>query len=186
MNHLFEAANEVCEFLTGKNWDYCIIGGLALQKWGEPRTTLDTDIALYTGLGEEESFVDPILERFQSRISEARVFALKHRVLLIQASNKKDIDIVLSALPFEREMIRRARRVEFAPSVRLPCCTAEDLVIMKVFANRPRDQLDAEGIVDRQHQLDTEYILRQLAELCEIKEAPEILEKGKELLFQRP
>lgn len=41
MNVLFEAAKEVCEFMAVRKWEFCIIGGLAVQRWGEPRTTLD-------------------------------------------------------------------------------------------------------------------------------------------------
>ena len=187
MNGLFEAAKEVCDFMTARRWRFSLIGGLAVQRWGEPRATLDADIVLLAGLGgEEEIYVTAILERFASRIPEARQFALTRRVLLIRASNGKDVDITLGALPFEEEMIRRAAPVEFAPELRLPCCTAEDLFIMKAFAARPRDWLDAESIVNRQTRLDRDYILRHLAELCELKEAPEILRRAEQLLREKP
>jgi hypothetical protein len=182
MNALFEAAREVCAFLFEKGWDYCLIGGLAVQKWGEPRTTLDADIVLYTGLGQEEVFVDAILDRFQARFPNAREFALTNRALLIRAPNGIEVDIVLGALPFEAEMIRRAGPVEFAPGLELRCCTAEDLFVLKAFAGRPRDWIDAESVAIRQTELDTEYILRNLAELCEAKGTPESLEKARRML----
>lgn len=184
MNALFEAAKEVCEFMVAHQWEFCIIGGLAVQRWGEPRTTLDADMTLLTGWGEEESYVTAILERFESRIPDGHAFALTRRVLLIRASNGKDVDISLGALPFEVGMIRRAAPVEFAPGLLLPCCTAEDLFIMKAFAARPRDWLDAESLVIRQASLDKEYILEHLADLCELKEAPDILDRAKRLLME--
>jgi len=186
MNGLFEAAAEVGGFMSDRGWRYCLIGGLAVQRWGEPRTTLDADIALFTGWGGEEAFVDAILERFPSRVGDGREFALKHRVCLIRAFNGKDVDISLGALPFEAEMMQRARIVEFAPGVRLPCCTAEDLFITKAFAGRPRDWLDAESIVVRQKRLDNNYILEQLADLCALKDVPELLEKARRLLLEKP
>ena len=182
MNALFEAAREICGFMAGRGWEFCVIGGLAVQQWGEPRTTLDVDIDLVTGLGEEEGFVSALLDGFPSRIPDARAFALNRRVLLIRASNGRDVDVSLGALPFESDMVRRSRIVEFAPGVLLPCCTAEDLFVMKTFAARPRDWVDAESIVARQSSLDREYILRQLVPLCELKETPEIVERARRLL----
>ncbi len=186
MNPLLEAASEVGRFFEDHGWPYCVIGGLAVQNWGEPRTTLDADINLFTGLGGEETFVDVILEKFESRITGAREFALTRRVLLIRASNGKDVDISMGGLPFEAEMIERAVTVELCQGIRLPCCTAEDLVILKAFADRPRDWLDIQGIVTRQSRLDNQYVLAHLAMLCELKEAPEILEKTRRLLAEKP
>jgi len=186
MNALFEAAKEVCGFMAERRWEYCIIGGLAVQKWGEPRMTLDADMTLLAGWGEEEIYVAAILERFQSRIPDGHAFAVNRRVLLIRASNGKDVDIALGALPFETDMVRRASPAEFAPGLFLRCCTAEDLFIMKAFAARPRDWLDAEGVAVRQRVLDREYILRHLADLCELKEAPDIFERAKRLLTETP
>ncbi len=103
-------------------------------------------------------------------------------MLLVRASNGKDVEISLGALPFETGMVRRAKLAEFAPGLLLPCCTAEDLFIMKAFASRPRDWVDAESILARNATLDAEYILFHLADLCELKEAPEILDRVKHLL----
>ena len=185
MNPLLEAAQEVCEFLSEQAWEYCLIGGLAVQKWGEPRTTLDADITLFTGMGREEEFVDPTLGHFSGRLPNAREFALANRVLLVRAANGTDIDIVLGALPFEAEMIRRAKPVEFAPGVELVCCSPEDSFIMKAFAGRPRDWLDAESIASRQSNLDNKYILEQLEPLCALKDAPELYEKAKRILTEK-
>jgi hypothetical protein len=186
MNALFLAAKEVCDFMGALQWQFCLIGGLAVQRWGEPRTTLDADLTLLSGWGEEEAYAAAILDRLESRIPDAKAFAVAHRVLLVRAANGKDVDITLGALPFEAGMVRRAVPVEFAPGCLLPCCTAEDLFVMKAFAARPRDWLDAESIVARQTDLDTAYILEQLADLCALKEAPEILARAKDLLGRRP
>lgn len=186
MNLLYEAAKEVADFMRRRKWKFCIIGGLAVQRWGEPRTTLDVDITLLTGFGEEEAFAAPLLECFKARIPEALSFAMRNRVLLLTTSNGKDIDISFGALPFENEMMARATPFKFAPGVMLMTCTAEDLVIMKAFAARTRDWLDVEGIIVRQQgHLDRRYILRHLALLCDLKETPEILVKAKKLLGAR-
>jgi len=171
--------------MTVRRWEICIIGGLAVQRWGEPRTTMDVDLTLLAEWGKEEGYVNEILNRFQSRIPDGHTFALTRRVLLIRASNGKDVDISLGALPFEAGMIRRATQVEFAPGFSLPCCTAEDLFIMKAFAARPRDWVDAESVMVRQTNLDKDYVLNHLADLCALKEAPDILAHAKRLLMEK-
>lgn len=178
----FEAALEIAKFMDARRWEYCLIGGLAVQQWGEPRTTLDADFTLLVGWGNEEPFVDELLRHFKSRIPDARLFALQRRVLLLQATNGIKVDIALGALDFEEAMTSRARTMEFSPEVRLRCCTAEDLFIMKAFSSRVRDWSDLESIAARQQSLDTDYIFRHLTVLCELKETPEIVVRAKALL----
>ncbi|MGD9873067.1 MAG: hypothetical protein AB7T27_02240 [Kiritimatiellia bacterium] len=182
MNALFQAVREVADFMDARGWKYCLIGGLAVQRWGEPRATLDADITLLADFGDEEKYAAALLESFRPRIPNALQFALANRVVLIRAYNGKDVDISLGALPFEERMIERSVKLEFAPGLFLPCCTAEDLFVMKAFASRPKDWMDAESIVMRQGKLDTTYIFSQLEPLCELKAAPEIIERARLIL----
>lgn len=48
------AAGEVQSYCRGRGWRFCFIGGVALQRWGEPRLTQDVDLTLLTGFGDEE------------------------------------------------------------------------------------------------------------------------------------
>ncbi len=182
MNELFEAAREVSEFMAERQWKFCLIGGLAVQQWGEPRTTLDADFTLLTGWGEEEPYVKALLERFESRISDAHDFALAQRVLLLRASNGRDVDVALGALPFEESMMERAVSVSLSSGFNIPCCTPEDLFIMKAFAGRPRDWTDAESIVSRQHSLDEDHILDQLDTLSALRDDTETPTRARTIL----
>lgn len=187
MNPLFVAAKEISGFMAARQWRHCIIGGLAVQRWGEPRLTRDVDLTLLTGVGREESFVRPLLERFPGRLPDALEFALNNRVLLIRASNGKDVDISLGALEFEIDMLDRATEFEFAPDCILPVCSAEDLFIMKAFAARPQDWLDAESIAVRQQsRLDATCILKNLSVLADLKESPDILKRARSILESTP
>jgi hypothetical protein len=187
MNALFEAAREVSGFMADRDWPHCIIGGLAVQRWGEPRLTRDVDLTLLTGLGNEASFVRPLLDCFKGRLPDAMEFALQNRVLLIRASNGADVDISLGALGFEIDMLNRATSEEFAPDCVLPVCSAEDLFIMKCFASRPQDWIDAESVAIRQRgMLDVDYALNHLELLSELKEAPGILDRARQILGGSP
>lgn len=177
MKDLVRQALELQDLLVGQGWHFCFIGGIAIQRWGEPRLTKDLDLTLLAGFGDEEKFIDLLLQHFESRIGDARDFALRNRVLLLRTGEGIGIDVALGALPFEEEAVRRSLMIEFAPGIALRTCTAEDLVVMKAFASRPLDWSDVRGILVRQgtRQLDWPYIQRQLQPLCEVKEAPEIL-----------
>ena len=183
MNELFKAAKEVTDFMAEREWRFCMIGGLAVVCWGEVRFTQDADISLLTGYGNEERFARPLLERFTGRLANALDFSLHNRVLLLRTNSGIPIDITFSALPFEVEMLERAVPFEFEDGCTLPVCTAEDLFVMKLFASRPKDLMDAESIALRQRgKLDTGYMLRHLKELSEIKDEPAMLIHAKRIL----
>ena len=59
MIEIFRAASELQTVCESQSWEFCFIGGLALQRWGEPRETVDVDLTLLTGFGGEEPFVAP-------------------------------------------------------------------------------------------------------------------------------
>jgi Nucleotidyl transferase AbiEii toxin, Type IV TA system len=170
---LFREALHVQDFFRDRGWRACFIGGIALQHWGEPRVTRDLDLALFTGFGGEAAFIDALLGAFSARVEDARRFALEHRVLLLRTPPPAnvDVDIALSALPFEEDMVNRATAVEFEPGVRLIIYSAEDLFVMKTFANRLRDRADLEGIARRRgRDLDWDAILERLAPLAAVKD----------------
>lgn len=183
MNAIFEAAKEVADFMKARRWKFCVIGGLAVQRWGEPRLTQDADLTLLTGFGEEERFADALLDSFQARRPDAREFALTNRVLVLRASNGKNVDVSFGALNFEIRMIKRATTFEFADGIALPTCSAEDLFVMKAFAGRAQDWLDAERIAERQgRSLSKAYILKHLSQLCDLKGTPEIVTRARCML----
>jgi hypothetical protein len=46
MNAIFAAALDLQGFCDKRGWRCCFIGGLAVQRWGEPRMTRDADLTL--------------------------------------------------------------------------------------------------------------------------------------------
>ncbi len=182
MIELVVAADELQSFCEARGWSFCFIGGLVLQHWGEQRLTRDVDATLLTGFGNERSYTEPLLSRFAGRRPDAGAFALQHRVLLLKTASGIPLNIALGGLRFEAEAVTRSRVVAFSSGLALRICSAEDLVIMKAFADRPRDWVDLEGILVRERgRLDWEYIDRQLRPLAEAKDAPGIVNRLKVL-----
>ncbi len=182
---LLEAALEIQTQLEEYHARFCFIGGVAVQRWGEPRFTKDADLSLLTGFVEDEKWTDLILGKFEARYPEAREFALQRRVVLVRSSNGTDLDISLGGLPFERNCIERASRWVFAEGHQLLTCSAEDLVVHKAFADRPLDWIDIEGIIARQGaKLKAPQIIGELKPLAELKEQPELVDRLEELLLR--
>jgi hypothetical protein len=185
MKSLFAAAADLEAFLIEQGWRYCFIGGIALQRWGQPRLTNDIDLTILAGFGNETVYVDAMLKRYEARGSGSREFALKHRVLLLQSREGIPIDVALGGIAFEERAVSRATRYEFLPGVSLLTCSAEDLIVLKAFADRPRDWADVDTILARrQAQLHWDYIFEQLEPLCELKGAPEIIDRLQRLREQ--
>src|SRR3989442_15172977 len=115
MNALLEASKEVFEALQRLNVQACLIGGLAVQRWGQPRQTVDVDLTLAIKLESEEHLVDELLRQFEPRISGAREFALRRRVLLLEASNSVGLDLALGLTSFEAKTVERSTPYRFAP-----------------------------------------------------------------------
>jgi hypothetical protein len=180
MKSLFRVAAQLDTLLTERRWRYCFIGGIALQRWGQPRLTNDIDLTVMarSDTDREVRFVDEFLGMYKGRIPDAREFALENHVLLLASEDGIAIDVALGGIAFEEQVVSRATRYEFLPHLSLLTCSAEDLVVLKSFADRPRDWADVETVIIRQQgKLDWEYILGQLRPLCQIKEAPEIIDR---------
>jgi hypothetical protein len=46
---LIRAASDLQALCEAEGFRFCFIGGLAVQRWGEPRETVDVDMTLLTG-----------------------------------------------------------------------------------------------------------------------------------------
>ena len=170
------AAGDVQRFCLERHWQFCFIGGVAVQRWGEPRLTQDVDLTVLTGVGNEERFTDALIGAFATRRPDAREFALRHRVLLVRTGSGVDVDVAFGALPFEERSIQRASPWVWTADTSLITCSAEDLVVHKVFAGRDLDWSDVERILTRQHgKVDLSQIREELQPLLELKGEPEAL-----------
>jgi len=186
VNPQLEAVWELHKFLRAHNLDYAVIGGIAIQKWGEPRFTRDVGISVAASLGDSADLVRLITERFPSRTKDPVGFARTTRMVLIKAGKGVDVDISLAFPGYEDELFRRAVDYEIEPGKAIRLCSAEDLIIHKAVAGRPQDLSDIRGVVYRQgEQLDLAYTRRWLKAFAEALSDPEILERFETMLRER-
>jgi len=182
MNTVLGAALEVQRYLSRSGERFCFIGGIALQRWGEPRLTRDVDVTVLCPFGEEGSTADRLLTGFRPRIEDAREFAVRNRVLLIESEGGIAVDVAFGAVPFEERCVARSSEWQLAPEAILRTCEAEDLVVLKAFASRPQDWLDIEAIAIRQRQaLDWKLVFEELEPLAAVRDVPGLLDRLRQL-----
>jgi predicted nucleotidyltransferase len=119
------------------------------------------------------------------RIENVLDFAARSRMLLLRHdASGVEVDVSLGTLPFERETIDRSTVVKVG-RMRLRVSSAEDLVIMKAVARRPKDVADIDSILDVQRNLDLDRIRNHLREFSSVLEMPEIQQDFERLLRRK-
>lgn len=158
MTALERAVVEVAGLLEAHAIDYMIVGGIANAVWGEPRATLDVDVAVAVENADLARTIEILEGSFRVAVSEPQEFVRQTRVLPLEG-------------------IRRAMPIQFGDQ-RVRVATAEDLVLMKIVSERPRDLSDAEAIIKRRaSKLDRKYLQQRIRDLASALEQPEIWER---------
>ena len=60
MIDLIREAQKFQVYCESLGWQFCFIGGLAVQHWGEPRLTRYVDVSVFAGFGKENEFASAI------------------------------------------------------------------------------------------------------------------------------
>lgn len=184
MTGLISEAAQLQIFVESEGWDFFFIGGIVVQVWGQPRLTQDIDITIFTNLSDEPAFIARVLTRFKPKFADAAEFALTHRVLPLFSKNGIGIDLTLGGLSDTSEALRRSTYQRFTNDISLRVCSAEDLVIYKAVAARPRDWIDVESVIVKQPRLDWKYIIGSLNSLSAYEEMELRIEKVEQLRTQ--
>ena len=142
---------------------YMVIGGQAVLLHGEPRLTRDIDITVgvdATELKKVRDAVEPI--GLIPVGTDVETFVRTTNVLPVaDPASGVRVDLIFSFTPYETEAIRRAVGV-ILEHVTVRFASAEDLIIHKLVAGRPRDIEDVLGILHRHPSLDELYLMRWL------------------------
>jgi hypothetical protein len=149
--------------------EYALIGGHAVNAWVEPRFTADIDLTIEAGVAQMERLAT-VLERAGFTIqleSGADQPSGPDFVRFASVDGRLVLELQAAKTELQDWIIRRALH----DSRGLRVATPEDLIILKLIANRPKDQIDLIGLcglVD----LDWDYVERwarewQVSELLE-------------------
>ncbi|MFO7899784.1 MAG: hypothetical protein R6V58_12085 [Planctomycetota bacterium] len=176
MDEISAAAVELHEWLSSRGITHFFIGGIAAQHWGEARQTGDVELCAIVPAEGEADFVADVLGHFVSRMDDPAEFARQARMLMVVSSSGCPVDIALAGTGFEEQAAAHTFDLEVLPGKSIPICSAEDLVIYKALAGRPKDVFDLQAIVGAQGpDLDVRRVRRLLRMLCQAIEDDEPL-----------
>jgi hypothetical protein len=180
MTPLDSAVHEITVVLESLDIEYAIVGGIANAIWGEPRATIDVDVTVSVSEEDLPRTVPAIAARLRPAVSDPVAFVQATRVLPLDTADGVRVDVIFALLPFELDAIRRARTVFIADRT-VQVVTPEDLVLMKIISERPRDIADAEAIVRRHsRELDSGYLEPRIRELAAALEREDIIDRWRQ------
>ncbi len=133
---------------------FVLMGGLAVNIWGIPRTTFDVDfeidvprekLAAFLASADREGFFfeDSFARGFVDQVAGA------HPLVVIQrwsGGRSVHIDLFLAETPFLRQVFDRAVTVP-VDGVARRVVTAADLILMKLLAWRAKDRADIQNVL---------------------------------------
>lgn len=160
---------------------YAIMGGWAVRVYALPRPTYDVDFTvilardrlpeLYAA-AEADGFTVPEQYRGGWVDSVADMPLVKFRLFV--ADHGIDIDIFLAESAYQQELMRR--RVQHAVGGRVAWFVSiEDLILLKLIANRRRDRADIDDLLTARSELDEPYLRRWAAALGVEPQLDEVL-----------
>lgn len=133
----------IAELLEAVGLGYAVIGGHAVNVWLEPRFTADIDLTVSANPSE--------LSRLRDVFSRAGYTPLREHGdnlpsgpdFVRWASPGGDVvEVQIAKTALQTELIRRAVRSDSGARI----ATREDLIVLKLIADRAKDRVDLEGL----------------------------------------
>lgn len=183
MKDLLDCLEELTQLLEAEKIDYVVMGGMAVRVYGIPRATYDLDFTLSLPRGELPRLYD-LFEKKGYTIPEsyrqgwvdtvAEMPLVKCRVYL--SGQGIDLDFFLAESPFQNSVMQRKRR-EQVNGCTVWLVSPEDLILLKLVANRDRDRADIGDVLFTQGTLDRAYLVKWAEALGVGERLEEVLRK---------
>ncbi|MCY2966379.1 MAG: hypothetical protein NT069_22570 [Planctomycetota bacterium] len=144
----------------------CLVGGLAVSVWGDPRTTYDLDMAILGDLSDATKLqqllaADPAIVQNPHILPLLPSLAILRIPLVIETAGESKlipVDLLLVPVEFSQSILDRSIALPIAGRQR-KVCSPEDLVVLKRLSGRAKDLEDIHGIVrNAGTALDSTYV----------------------------
>lgn len=171
MKDLTDVIHDLAALFDRLSLPYAIMGGIAVRAYGLPRPTYDVDFTLAVPRDRLRDLFAAVAELGYSVptayeggwVDQVGGMPLV-KIRLYLDGKGIDADVFLAETAFQQEVI--ARRVTCdVEGQRVSLVTAEDLILFKLIASRPRDLIDVQDVLFIQRDLDEDYMRRWAAEL---------------------
>lgn len=175
MNPVEAVFHDFVQLFEGLNLPYAVMGGLAVRAHGIPRPTYDVDLTilvdreeLSTVLAEIRQLGYDVPEQYDKGWVD-NVSGLPFiKAATFLEGRSLVADIFLAETDFLRSLISRRIR-DSVNGFEAWLVTPEDLILLKLIANRPRDLADIADVITMQLRLDEEY-LREWADVLQVRD----------------
>lgn len=158
-----ESIYRVARAVSGGNSPYCFVGGIALGAWGIPRATFDIDLAVAGDL--DNIALAARLEREGIDLDDAFATGFRDEIAgmpkvhahVAAGRSMMAVDVFFASTPFLQSVLERRVAIDLGAGD-IYVCTAADLLLLKLIANRPKDRIDADNLLTIQGLPDAEYL----------------------------
>jgi len=140
---------------------YMLMGGMALAVWGRSRFTHDVDLAIALPEKEFPHFLEVLKKAFflpapPRPMLGSRLIACRY--LKPSKGLPVQVDLLLARGIYQEQALQRAVTVSLG-SLHLRVVSPEDLILLKLLAGRPMDELDVLAVLQEQAKtLDRKYL----------------------------
>lgn len=172
---LEQALASLTSALNATRVPWMIIGGIAVVARGVRRMTTDIDAAVRGDRIDVAALAKALAKkRIVPRIADAVQFASESLVLLVKHEpTGVELDITMAWTDFEHEALEAASLAAFG-AVNAPMARAEDLVVFKAIAARPKDLEDAKTLLLLYPRIDRDRVRARVRELAALSEQPDL------------
>ena len=164
MKGIDDASRDFVQLFERLGLTYVLMGGLAVRIHALPRPTFDVDFTAALPREELPALYDAVREvgyevpeaQATGWLDSVRGFPVAKFQWLV-SGRPLDVDVFLAETPFQQQLLQRRERRR-ANGFDAWFVTAEDLVLLKLLASRPKDLVDVADILFIQGELDHEHM----------------------------
>ncbi len=161
-----EVVRSVHEILSKNAIPHAFVGGLALNAWGIPRATFDIDLCVVLE-PRQQALLLQVLRELGWSVDEPYERGWRDTMAgipIIHAHLPSEgalvrVDLMVADTPFLRSVMGRAIDFDLGPT-KVPVCSAADLLLFKLIADREKDRMDVRNVLTVQGVPDREYLER--------------------------
>ncbi len=162
---------DVVGLLDRRGTPYAVLGGFAVRTHGIPRPTYDVDVMIEIDQEQRSQLLDDLSaagfevpEAYRSGWSDQVRGMPILKLKTYRSEGAIAVDLFLAENQFQQEAMKRRARAS-SDELDLWCVSAEDLVLLKLLADRARDRSDVGDVFFIQGTLDLPYLRRWAAKL---------------------
>lgn len=172
----------IVSVLNNHSIPYMVICGYAVLYHGHAHFTEDIDIVLGIDANHLNSVIEAVSGKFLPRPKNPEQFVRQTNVLpLLEKDDKIRVDLIFSFLEFERNAIAHSDSA-LVDEQTVNIVRAEDLIVYKILASRPRDLDDIQSILNqKKKKLDTVQITSNIKHLSNALADDSLIERWEKI-----